>query len=424
MRRDFRKTTRISREANWARVRLPLALATVFFSTWGPGIQIRLGFDPSKIFVGLSVLLIACWFVFKRDKSTGFPRPFNLFVLFVFLHTVIAYGFFFRQEFSIQYIDQVYRDGGILVLQEAVGIRILRFALFVLFGYALSAAIETERELSYLVMAYGLGFVFVNSSGGYVTDVEVGLRYAGGVLDPNALGQSALVAFFSAILILNRAHGSPFLRGFGYVMAAFGLVMLIRTGSRGALVGFLAGLIVLFMFLPSIRKRVNTIISVVLLVGVMLVLVGSAPLESTLTRLSMASLAVDKGAGRETLWIAYITHFSDYWVTGVGFGHMLEVISGSVARIGATHNNYLGILVEFGIVGLALFLAGLQSLWQALGNAVSGRREVAGPVLRALFVAWLVSGFFLDSLTIRETWIVFGLVAARASFSVETSYKR
>ena len=114
---------------------------------------------------------------------------------------------------------------------------------------------------------------------------------------------------------------------------------------------------------------------------------------------------------RLELWQAYVERASAYWLTGVGFGRSMTVIEGSGIRVGATTNNYLWSVVEFGVGGAGLFVAALVSLWGRLARA--GRGALAsGAIGRALFVAWAVAGCFLDTMAMRETWLVLGMVGA------------
>ncbi|TRZ51519.1 O-antigen ligase domain-containing protein [bacterium] len=395
----------------WSKIRFPLAIATVLSSTWGPGLKASLTVSPAKIFVVLSAVFVLGWLFFERNKRIAFPRVFTWYVIFVLIHTAITYGFFYRNEISFDFISVATRADGAMLIDEGMGIKIVRLVLFVLFGYALSSVISNRKDILSLAVAYVFGFLVVILTGGHVTEGSSGLRYAGGFLDPNAFAFSAVNTFFLGFLLLISTSVNRFFRTVGYLAIMVALFALFRSGSRGGLVGLVAGITFLIIYIPNINKRLVLIYCFFGMIVVMFAATGFKPLEMILERMSGSRLEMDQGSGREDLWMSYSNKLKDYFIVGTGHGRSLDVIQSEGGRIGTTHNDYLGNLVQYGIVGFALFLYGLGALWRRL-RRISQQYLLTAAVIKAWFIAWLVQASVLDTLSTRDAWIVLAVTAA------------
>jgi O-antigen ligase len=103
--------------------------------------------------------------------------------------------------------------------------------------------------------------------------------------------------------------------------------------------------------------------------------------------------------GRAMLWKLLLSLSSDNWLLGQGIGSSGRLIAeylpaGQSDSIGHPHNEYLRLYVEFGIVGLALFVVGYLALvWRIFRSA----KRTDHPLHWAAFLALV--GIGLSAIT-------------------------
>lgn len=372
-----------------------------FFASWGGGLQSLISFDISKVFVFSSISLILHWFLVSRFRFQR-SNPFHCFIIFLLFHVLISYVFFFRDEFVIGYAERVILQEGIFRIQENIGMLIFRLVLYVFLFYALLAVLN-EQRIFLLMFSYSLGLASIILLGGYQRYDQILYEYrlAGGVLDPNAFGFSCVTAFFflvSLFFFLKNNFLKKLLFIFLGVLSFWGV---ISSGSRGALLGLFFGLLV---FLFGYRSRFSRLVSVFALI---LFLIGASMLfsknvdESFQGRFSFSRAQDDRGAGRLDIWNGYLKKWPEYVLVGKGFARSREVIKDQVGfKFAVTHNIYLEVLVEFGIIGLLLFLSSIYRTWITFKNGY----------ISALFSSFIMISFFLNTFSLRETWIVLAIV--------------
>jgi O-antigen ligase len=194
----------------------------------------------------------------------------------------------------------------------------------------------------------------------------------------NGLADLCLVAIFSAgALLLGQYGRRRLLVGFVVVAA----VLLLGTGSRGALTGLAAGVCLIGLYMWPRRYA--------------LLVVVLAPLAT----LALMVGALDKGlefsstAGRFAYWMDLARLLVEYPFTGVGLGvdtansvALLYEINPDPERIYYAHNTFVQAYLEQGPLGLLgmLLLPGL-----AVFAAVLARRHGIVLERRALLVAGL-----------------------------------
>ncbi len=298
----------------------------------------------------------------------------------------------------------------------------LRYALnFIIFPIAY-VAIRTPRHVVALCAVFVTGCLFVVLAG-LRSGIGPDGRLSGGQngLNPNELG--ALLAV-GAVLGMTLA----FYRGIGggsrflalcAVAACVGF--LFMTGSRGALVG-LAASIVASPFLLGPGRRLMA--AVLVTGGAMAVAVWAlavAP-QGTLDRFSASS----GGSGRVDLWTIALRMFDAHPLAGVGAGNYPVSAIHYLLRPGVitrpeyivdqpkvTHNIYLQVLAEMGLVGLILFLAclaicfaiGLRAAWLFTRQ---GDRD-AEILTRGLLIAltgFFVAEFFSSALYSKQLYVL------------------
>jgi len=276
--------------------------------------------------------------------------------------------------------------------------------------YTVAASFRpSRRELYWVCVLTVLGGVFAAAlaywfgSDVSTTTGEVGrTRLVVGEMDdvnPNTLGRLLLlplafaiagVVGFSGALRKAVAMGCVGLIGFGIFISV----------SRGAVVATVAMLSVL---LYRLRARWQ-------IVGVMILLLAISTAAPDIFYERFGALASGEdasGSGRAGIWKAGLQIFVERsGFTGVGLDNSADISMPSKARTAVLHNIYLAVLVDLGMIGLALMLTALVSHFLA---AQSARKEGPGSIIlaasEAAFVGMLICAFFADYLWTKTLWL-------------------
>jgi len=220
----------------------------------------------------------------------------------------------------------------------------------------------------------------------------------------NSAGSFALMAFFAAVaLFLDKFRirkldpsVTMYLAATGGI-AAFILLSLILTRSKGAIIGLLfagAALLILLRFGNWFRMHRKAVLVSVLL---LCIACGGAIAwyGSSHGRLpGGGSMLV-----RWQYWHASAKMYADHPLTGVGpgnFGHFYPQYkpASALESVADPHNFPLSILTQYGPLGLVGFLAMiLIPLWKSFSPNITGQPVIAGvkqPVFRTIATALLV----------------------------------
>lgn len=198
--------------------------------------------------------------------------------------------------------------------------------------------------------------------------------------DPNnaafVMSTGLLCAIALAIGRRSRGTPRPLLRALSlFFMPPVLLVAIMNTGSRGNLVGLFIGLIVLTVAGAGTRTRWMRVPLVVLLLGA--AVFAAVRTETMRVRVERA-IEDRKAAGREQIHPLAIDMVLERPVAGWG---PVENVYELGRRIGTrrkdTHNVYLWVLTETGLLGGVPFLLGMALCVRAAFRARAGREGVA-----------------------------------------------
>jgi len=388
-----------------------------FFASWGTGLQTVSTFDLSKLFIIFSIFLIVYWCFFVKNKFI-FPKYFNIFFIFAFVHTLIAYTLLFNNEFTFKYLETIVLENGFVTIEEAVGLKIVRFFLFMLLGNALASLIKETRQLRRFTFGYTLGVLSVILLGGYSSYTGSGYRLSGGFLNPNAFGLAGLTVTFFSLINYFYENQKQILKTTFLSFSLLGICIILMSGSRGTMLSLIIGLIVFFANTKTFRTV--RIILVIILFSVLSLMLFEERISATLAQ-RISLLGEDRGAGRMDIWKDYLSEFPKYIFTGAGLHRSIEVIKNSYSVIlKTTHNNYLRVLVEFGLLGLLFFIMGIKQIYKRLSRS----KSYFSSGIKSLLIAWCVSSLFMDSLDSRTTWIILGITVAYSEILKKEIYRK
>jgi O-antigen ligase len=250
---------------------------------------------------------------------------------------------------------------------------------------------------------------FAGLTGGLLSE-EGGLRASGGFSDPNFLGLFMTPAAVLALGLLFLARGRRRLALLPVVILLF--VCVAITFSRGTFLGAVVGVTVLI----GTRSRPAALVFAIA-AGFMAVTLYPAFLEARLGGVLSPDDAFDllrSEISRTAVAQAALAMFASAPIFGVGFGvfHFLSPSYTGDSAVVATysHNQYLNILAEQGLVGVALVFGIAVLLTVALVRSRSPLRGVA----LAIGAAYLVLSLFINSTTSFQGSSLLWLVMAAA----------
>jgi O-antigen ligase len=194
------------------------------------------------------------------------------------------------------------------------------------------------------------------------------------------------------VLALALRGKSKVVSFFYYIMAGFGLVGVASSGSRGAWLGAIGGLLVLF-FLD--RKRLNIRFGLAAaLVALAAIAVASTLMqyESLQRSTSLDTFTVDT---RSSLYLGAFLLFLQHPFIGIGLTNFSYLTSSVVDwdyTPAAAHNTYLQVLAENGIIGFVLFFAPIVYLFYK--NLKKAKESTVALLASAGMTVFLVHGLF------------------------------
>lgn len=177
--------------------------------------------------------------------------------------------------------------------------------------------------------------------------------------DPNQFcGYFILPIMIYIKRILNKSKLTPF-----YVaLLLLTLYTILKTGSRGGLVGIVVGVVVFVLLGIKSPKGKAALIVAVLLCSLFVIKVVFPLLpEEVRERYSVERVAEDKGSGRFEIWkylIEYTAEKPERIIHGGGLYSTGDTLKNSGLGLSArwAHNQFIQVFADQGIIGLALFV--------------------------------------------------------------------
>ncbi|MHB1020788.1 MAG: O-antigen ligase family protein [Acidobacteriaceae bacterium] len=291
-----------------------------------------------------------------------------------------------------------------------------------------TAAIETKQQMKMLLLLMVLSILRVNLgfyhtvSGRDFSYFAEDLRYAGvlGYAGKNGLAafQAEFLLFCLGLFSGMRNKGQKALLAISMILTAY---CVLFTFSRGAYLGFLAGL----LCLGILRERKYLIVVAVILIGWQSFV---PPAVEQRVMMTYENGKIDSSANeRVQLWEDAITLIPQHPVLGTGFDTYRYL--GRSEDYTDTHNYYVKVMVETGFVGLTIFLV---LLWKMFRSGVVLMRTAEDPVFRgvglgfaAMMVCVSVVNLFGDRWMYQQLtaymWVFLALVTRAIALEEEAS---
>lgn len=238
----------------------------------------------------------------------------------------------------------------------------------------------------------------------------------GKVFDPNIVASIIILGLFMTI----EKFFSQKSRKKSYIFLMIILVIgMLYTGSRGALISCVAGFgIQLLLEMKKKQYKKRALFMLLLSVVIVIIALAVLPPELILSRFSKETLfgvnELENGShNRYTIWKYALNLVSGSPIIGYGCGNFFAAIA-TVYKQCASHNLYILLIVENGIVGFAVFVYGLAKL--LIGTYRGQLYSVFG-----MFLSICVMALTLDSITYKYFWVAI-IVAAISIIKADEDY--
>jgi O-antigen ligase len=229
------------------------------------------------------------------------------------------------------------------------------------------------------------------------------LLVAGRETNPDLMGAVLMLPLSLAIAGFVAASNWLQKTVFLGIAAAIGSAVFLSM-SRAALIA-VAAIFAVFLIRLGLNRRIMTVLSALLL--------GLVAMPSTF--FSRIQEAVPTGgAGRLDIWSGGVSVLKRYWLTGAGLNNF-PVAYNDFAGQGrifegygrGSHNMYLNVLCELGIVGFVLLIAGLVAHLRSVQRlrSLTGKIPVQVVGFEAACWAMLVFSFFADDQWSKAFWL-------------------
>ncbi len=375
-----------------------------------------LAFSPTMALVGLIMFTFASFVLrFIFDENMTFKRtPLDVAMLLFACVLVISAVTSFAVKSSVM--------------------AVLVYLAFILSYFLLTNSVNTKQRLFALialmlfvglfVAAYGIYQHIFGFAGGTVwtdTDMfsDIETRVVSTFENPNVLGEYLLLLIPVGLAVVWGAK-----KGYNklihlIIVGALSLCM-IYTYSRGNWIGLLVAVFMFFMFYD--RRFVW--------LGVVALLLSPMFLpQNVINRfLSVGDMGDTSTSYRVYIWMGTLNMLKDYWFSGIGVGteafnkiYPMYAYSGVIAP--HSHNLYLQIITENGIMGLAIFIFMLVIYFKMCVSTIITTKDkflkalVTG--LAAGMLGYLVQGMFDNVWYNYRVFLLFFIIIGITAASIE-----
>jgi O-antigen ligase len=314
------------------------------------------------------------------------------------------------------------------------------FSLFVLLATTL-VLLDTAsriRKLAMVVMVFGFVYAFFAILQSVLSPQKIYGLYEASVPFGSFVNRHNFAAYME--MTMGIPLGLMFVGAvsrdkrllYGTAIGLMGVALLL-SGSRGGLVAFVAQIVFLALLTAGSRSRSKVAVKLALAALLLAAIVGGAIFvggETSLTRVAETTTTQDVTTGRSQIWEVTLKVITANMPLGAGFGAFgvaytpHDSMSG-LERVEQAHNDYLQVLADAGLVGLAiggfflwcLFMLGREAL--AIKN--NYRRGVALGALAGIF-AILVHSIFdfvlhTTAVSVLFLTVLAMLIASRRSYA-------
>ncbi len=229
---------------------------------------------------------------------------------------------------------------------------------------------------------------------------DIRMRVYSTLENPNVYGEYLILMIPIAVALFWTEKGWKKKVFFLGIIGILGIA-LILTFSRGCWLGIIFALAILALIID--RRFI--------FLGIFLLLLAPIVLPDTIIQriTSIGNLEDTSTSYRVNIWLGTIDMLRDYWLSGVGMGitsfnTIYPLYSFNNIKAPHSHNLYLQIIVEYGIVGFIVMMGVMYNYFKDSIISMKAKKDI---VLGGLIASML--GFLLQSMT-DHTWYNYRVV--------------
>ncbi|MCL2837654.1 MAG: O-antigen ligase family protein [Oscillospiraceae bacterium] len=319
------------------------------------------------------------------------------------------------------------------------------YAIFISFYFVLTNLITSRKQLyalltvfvisGLLVSLYGLMQYFfgIGTTASWVDEemfATLSTRVYSTLENPNVLGTYLLLVIPVSIALM-WSNKKPLTKIMFAGIVGIMFVTLLFTYSRGC---WIAIMVAAAMYITFVKGKLwGLALLAIPFIPIILNLIPQNVIERIT---SIGNLEDTSSNYRLNIWLGSLNMLRDWWVSGIGLGtdafmqvYPFYAFSGAFAS--HSHNLYMQIMIENGIIGFTLFILvivfAFKSLafswdrslahpqWHARKKAHSDKLSTIPIALSAAIVGFMVQGIFDHALYNYRVFLMFWMVIAFAS---------
>jgi O-Antigen ligase len=236
---------------------------------------------------------------------------------------------------------------------------------------------------------------------------------------------------FAILLYAAVATTGPLPRVILFVCAAAAAMMAALTFSRGAFIGLA---IILGYYLLTRRRVGQFLLALSIIVGIGLIM-PNAFVERATTGFQTADTDAITAGRLDNIWRPLLPTFWEAPIIGHGLSSTLWAtpnLRGTMLPVGHPHSAYLGVLLDLGMVGVAVVAAFFWSVWELfrylskdhIDPQWRGVFEGGVVCLMCLAAQGLTDDRFVPTYPQVALWLCYGLALGHARFTYSNDKKQ
>ena len=306
-----------------------------------------------------------------------------------------------------------------LIYQDEIQERFISTIQLLIFFWLSCNLLQEEKVATGAIAALATGclflsFVQIAGIGNVSKEVSGDVRVSALGDNPNAVARLQAVGLLAVAGLAYGRYKTAIIRS-AYAIPWIGFIgmSILKTGSRGGMVALAASMFAFMLGGRTLAIRLRNV--VVVLLGMAVIVVASLQVDIVRKRWEEA-LTKGKLANRENLYPAAWKMVQEKPYTGWGpIAYRYEVGARTYHfynhKNADTHNIYLQVLVQSGIVGGVPFFLGLLA---CLVAGWKSRKGLHGILPFAMMVAVLVINTSGEWMYVKIQWFLFGYILSRS----------
>jgi O-antigen ligase len=356
---------------------------------------------PQDYFSFLIPLRLALFFTFLTSFATLFNKEFSLdrifevkeakYYTFFYLIMIFSIPFAYYRRLAFEVTFLTYLSNMLYFYLFVIHVNSIKKLKTILFVLSLSA-------LSYSIFAFGSG------------RFSEGRLFAGTIFDPNDIA-FLLISILPLSFIFITGKESFFKKKMAAASILISLCVILMTGSRGGFVGLVAVFVMIFFSKSGVLRKSHKI---ALVTAILIVFISYGTRIDMDRYMSITNIEDDYNVtdefGRIAIWKTALGITLSNPITGVGVNCFPEAIGleredrGLAPRWQVTHNSYLQVSSELGLMGIIVFISIIMGCIKNFSyctkmetsSAEADEMKMISELLRTGLIGTAIIAFFLS----------------------------